>query len=210
MEDLSSSDLLEEGEKAVQKSDWKKAAEYLIHYVEKHPTDTRAKKILARVFQKLNRPNDSAAILESIKLENPNNAHAIGMHGVSLLETGEIDRGISELKRSLSMEENPEFRGHLYMAQDKIIKILEYGIMGVRKLVGQAKVRGWDDLIEVIAIQCRANKAMVRVSDILEAIHIDVEELKDYAWTAANSTNSAVSFVQIDSTLLLEFRKMDR
>ena len=210
IEELSSSELLEESEKAVQKSNWRKAAKYLIPYVEKHPSDIRAKKILARVFLALNRPNDAAAVEESIMLENPNNAHAIGMHGVSLLNAGARDQAISELKRSLEMEENAVIRGFLYLAQGKDIRILDNGVTGIHKLIGQAKVRGWEDLMELIAISCRANKAMVNVSDILEAIHISMDELMDYAWKAANATNSNVSLVQIRNDLLLEFRKRVR
>ncbi|MHA2025083.1 MAG: tetratricopeptide repeat protein [Candidatus Thorarchaeota archaeon] len=207
IEEMSSAELLEEGSKSFHSKSWKKAMTFLIPYVEKNPSDTEAKKLLAQVFLALGRPNDAAAIHESLLHHNTENAYTIGLYGVALLKAGDKDRGIGELKRSLAMANNEEFRGHLYKAQGRKIKILEYGAGGIRKLVGQAKVRGWEELLVVISVQCRGNKAMVRVSDILDALSIDMIRLKELISSVESLGGIKASFVKIDRALLLEFGK---
>ena len=206
---MSSDELFEEARKSFQKKDWKRAASYLVPLIEGYPSHTKAKKLLGPVFLAMGRANDSVAIYEALLEEDPTNANLIGMHGVSLVRAGQRDRGITELERSLEDEDNQEFRGHLYKAQGRTIIIfnfkeraLKYGTGGT-VIIDSLVIAFLESLVPYCIF---FEKPMVKVSDLLNELHMDIERLKTYLPFVERNTGTKASFVQVDGLLVLEFR----
>jgi len=73
------------------------------------------------------------------------------------------------------------------------------------KSVPQNEYSKEEQFMILIALQCRFNKTVVRVADLLESFNIDANQLNDYISFAEQQTKTKASIVEIDGEQHLAF-----